>query len=178
MKAGTLIKFTLGLGSLAYSAWQLPQLMDKVQGKGGAGPGGAGGAAALLGAISGQPGQPANPMLSLLGGAPQAQAAKPAPAPLEPATPDDLVVFSAGKSLTPEQRAKLLKDAATKAPLKPGAPSATPAKKKPGEKVSTVRKPAGAGVKPGDDPLAGVDEQALVDITRQLQDELAKSKKP
>lgn len=176
MKAGTLIKFTLGLGSLAYSAWQLPQLMDKMQGKGGAG---AGGAAALLGAISGQPGQPANPMLSLLGGAPPSQGAKPASAPLQPATPDDLVVFSAGaKALTPEQRAKLLKDAAIKAPLKPGAAAPAPAKKKPGEKVSSVRKPAGAGAKPGDDPLAGVDEQALVDITRQLQDELAKSKKP
>ncbi len=104
--------------------------------------------------------------LSLVG----APVPKPAaPQAKEPTKPGDIMLFSAdGKNLTPEQREKLLKDAALQAPLKPGAKVSVV---KPG-----VKAPAAAPEAKKDDSMAKIDEQAIEDITRQLKEELGKQK--
>lgn len=145
MRKVTLIKWTLTLGSLTVTAWQLPDIMDRV-GKT-MNPALAMGGKSAIGPDA----------LSLLKG----KAAAPTAESLKSPMAEDLVLFG-GASLSDAQRAALLKEAARRAPANPptNVPQFGGGKSSP---VRTNEQP------PSNSPMDGVSPASLEQLTRELE---------
>lgn len=153
MRTSTTIKLTMFLGSVCLTAWQLPGILDRVEKlkEGGVLPG-VGGmdirSAAALAALGAEGG-------SMFGPA-EAKADVPRSRP----NAEELVVYGVASTLSAEQRDRMLKHAATQAPLKPGVV------------VRRGTPPGQAGKPAGQQPANPLDKPLSVDDATQAVEQL------